>query len=84
MNCYLKPLLIQVGPLDIHRYDLRDTCATLLLGRGVHPKVVQHVLGHASITMTLDTYSHRIPRMCRHAADSIDEALGYSLLLTYC
>src|SRR5918996_4161488 len=37
--------------------DLWHTCATPLLGRGVHPKLVHHHLGHASITMTLDRYS---------------------------
>jgi integrase len=57
-------------------HDLRHTCATLLLGRGVHPKLVQHLLGHASIAMTLDRYSHWIPSMGRHAADGMDEALG--------
>jgi integrase len=56
--------------------DLRHTCATLLLGRGVHPKLVHHHLGHASIPMTLDRYSHWIPIMGRHAADGMDEALG--------
>jgi integrase len=52
------------------------TCATLPLGRGVHPKLVQHLLGYASITMSLDRYSHWIPSMGRHAADGTDEALG--------
>jgi len=56
--------------------DLRHTCATLLLARNVNPKLVQHLLGHASITMTLDRYSHWIPSMGRHAADGMDEALG--------
>jgi integrase len=60
----------------IRWHDLRHTCATLLLGRGVHPKLVQHLLGYASITMTLERYSHWIPSMGRHAADGMDEALG--------
>jgi curved DNA-binding protein CbpA len=51
---------------DIRWHDLRHTCATLLLGRGVHPKLVQHLLGHASITLTLDRYSHGIPSMGKH------------------
>jgi hypothetical protein len=42
----------------------------------VHPKLVHHLLGHASITMTLDRYSRWIPSMGRHAADGVDEALG--------
>ena len=57
-------------------HDLRHTCATLLLGRDVHPKLVHHHLGHASITMTLDSYSPWIPSMGRHAAEGIDEVLS--------
>lgn len=44
-------------------HDLRHTHATLALAAGVHPKVVSERLGHASITITLDTYSHAIPAM---------------------
>ena len=40
-------------------YDLRHTCATLLT-QGVHPRVVLEMLGHANISITLDTYSHVI------------------------
>src|SRR5215212_10030441 len=53
-----KPLLKGTGLPEIRFHDLRHTCATLLLGRGVHPKLVQELLGHANIAMTLDTYSH--------------------------
>ena len=44
--------------------------------RGVHPKFVQYFLGHASITMTLDRYSHWILSMGRHTAESMNLALG--------
>jgi hypothetical protein len=54
---------------------LRHTCATLLLGRNVNSKLVQHLLRRASITMSLDRYSHWIPSMGRHTADGLDEAL---------
>ena len=57
-------------------YDLRHTCATLLLSRNVHPKYVQELLGHASIALTLDTYSHVIPGMDGGTGGAIDEALG--------
>ena len=70
------PLLERAKLRKIRFHDLRHTCATLLLGRGVHPKLVQYLLGHVSITMTLDRYSHWIPSMGRHAADGIKEALG--------
>ena len=76
VNRHFKPLLKRAGLPPIRWHDLRHTCATLLLGRGVHPKLVQHLLGHASITITLDRYSHWIPSMGRHAAEGMDKALG--------
>src|SRR5919107_4304262 len=76
VNRHFKPLLKRAGLPVIRWHDLRHTCATLLLGRSVHPKLVQHLLGHASITMTLDRYSHWIPSMGRHAAEGMDEALA--------
>ena len=54
-------------------HDLRHTCATLLLSRGVNPIVVSEQLGHASIVITLDTYSHVIPSMQREAAKVMDD-----------
>ena len=68
--------IMHAGLPDIRWHDLRHTCATLLLGRGVHPKWVQDLLGHASVSMTLDRYSHWIPSMVRHAAEGMDKALG--------
>src|SRR3990170_601436 len=58
-----KPLLEKAALPKICCPDLRHTCATLLLGRGVHPKLVQELLGHATVAMTLDTYSHYLPSM---------------------
>jgi len=56
-------------------HDLRHTCATLLLSRGVHPKFVQELLGHATIAITLDTYSHAIPIMGDATAKAMEDAL---------
>ena len=56
--------------------DLRHTCATLLLSEGVNVKVVSELLGHASITITLNTYSHILPDMQDSAADAMEGALG--------
>jgi integrase len=53
-------------------HDLRHTHATQLLKAGVHPKVVSERLGHASIGITLDTYSHVMPGMQEEAAEKID------------
>jgi integrase len=63
-------------PLSGRLYDLRHTCATSLLSRNVYPKYVQELLGHASISQTLDTYSHVIEGMDGGLTDAIDEALG--------
>jgi integrase len=71
-----KPLLKWAGLPDIRFHDLRHTCATLLLSKGVHAKFVQELLGHATISITLDTYSHVLPGMGDAAAGAMDEALG--------
>jgi integrase len=55
--------LAEIDPSRYRLYDLRHTCATLLLRANVHPKVVSERLGHSSITITLDIYSHCIPTM---------------------
>jgi len=53
---------------EIRLHDLRHTHATLALRAGIHPKVVSERLGHATIAITLDTYSHAIPAMQEEAA----------------
>jgi integrase len=66
---------VQTGLPDIRFHDLRHTCATLLLTKGVHLKVVSELLGHARITITLDTYFHVIPGLGDAAAGAMDGAL---------
>ena len=56
-------------------HDLRHACATLLLAQGVAPRVVMETLGHSQISLTMNTYSHVVPSMARHAADRMDAAL---------
>jgi len=70
-----KALLNAAGLPNVRFHDLRHTAATLMLEGGLHPKVVQERLGHASITLTLDTYSHVAPSMDRDAADAMDDLL---------
>src|SRR4029453_7624186 len=70
-----NPLLLKAGLPNIRFHDLRHTCATLLLGKGVHAKFVQELLGHATISITLDTYSHVLPGMGGGTAIAMDEAL---------
>jgi integrase len=64
-------LAAQAGLPPIRLHDLRHTFATLALSAGVHPKVVSEILGHANISITLDTYSHAIPAMQEEAATRI-------------
>jgi integrase len=64
------------GLPKIRLHDLRHTHATLALEAGVHPKVVQERLGHATIAITLDIYSHAIPAMQEDAAETIAALLG--------
>lgn len=71
-----KPLLEKASLPDIRFHDLRHTCATTLLKMGQHPKFVQDLLGHANISLTLDTYSHVLPGMGDGLADAMDDALG--------
>jgi integrase len=69
--------LLKRGELPLIRFhDLRHTCATLLFGRGVHPKYVQELLGHATIAITLDTYSHVIASMGDQTAKAMEDALS--------
>jgi len=63
-------------PQTLRFHDLRHTCATLLLRQGINPKFVQELLGHADISLTLNTYSHVLPDMGDAAAGGMDAALG--------
>jgi integrase len=72
-----KPLLERAGlPQSVRFHDLRHTAATLLMSRGVHPKLVQELLGHATIAITLDTYSHVLPGMGDQIAAAMEDALS--------
>jgi integrase len=73
---HFKALLARAGLPNIRFHDLRHTCATLLLSRGVHPKLVQELLGHATIAMTLDRYSHWIPSMGEQTAAAMQAVLS--------
>jgi integrase len=57
-------------------HDLRHSAATILLTMGAHPKVVQELLGHSQISMTMDTYSHVLPSMHRIAMDGWNDLFG--------
>lgn len=71
----LKLLLKKAGLPDIRFHDLRHSVATMLLSMGTHPKVVQELLGHSQISMTMDIYSHVLPTMQREAVSKLDAVL---------
>jgi len=72
---HFKPIRDKANLPKIRMYDLRHTTATLLLSAGENPKVVSERLGHASIVLTLDTYSHVLPTMQKTATDKIEKLM---------
>jgi integrase len=72
---HFKPLLKKAELPNLRLYDLRHTTATLLLSAGENPKVVSERLGHASIVLTLDTYSHVLPTMQAEATNKLEKML---------
>jgi integrase len=72
-----KPLLRRAGlPHSVRFHDLRHSCISLLLSRGIPVKVVSEMAGHADISVTLSVYGHVLPDMQWTAANGMDEALG--------
>jgi integrase len=65
----------EAGLAHLRIHDLRHTAATLMLRAGVNPKVVSERLGHATVSVTLDTYSHVLPDLQREAAAALDAIL---------
>jgi integrase len=70
------PLLKRAGLPAMRFHDLRHTAATLLLGRGIHPKIVSEMLGHTQTSITLDLYSHVTPTMQREATEAMEAIVG--------
>ncbi|HEX2469205.1 MAG TPA: site-specific integrase [Candidatus Limnocylindrales bacterium] len=71
-----RRIVTKAGLPGLRIHDLRHGHATLMLGQGVHPKVVSERLGHASINITLDTYSHVLPGLQAAAAEALDTILA--------
>lgn len=72
---YFRPILTEAKLPRIRLYDLRHTCATLLLIAEENPKVVSERLGHSTIVLTLDTYSHVLPTMQQNATSKLEKML---------
>ncbi|CAA9321932.1 MAG: Integrase [uncultured Chloroflexia bacterium] len=71
-----RPLLERAGLPRVRVHDLRHSFATLFLSNGTHPKIVQEMLGHSNISMTMDTYSHVLPNMQGEAVRAMDPFFG--------
>jgi integrase len=71
-------LTVHAGVKRIRLHDARHTHASLMLKQGIHPKIVQERLGHASIQITLDTYSHVAPGLQEAAANRFDDIIRVS------
>ena len=72
---YWIKLTRRLGLEGIRLHDARHTHATLMMKQGVNPKVVQERLGHSSVAVTIDTYSHVVPGLQEAAARRFDEGL---------
>ncbi len=70
-----KTYLKCAGLPDIRFHDLRRSCASLLVAQGVHPRVVMEILGHSTITLTMNTYAHVLPEAQRQAANVMENLL---------
>lgn len=76
LSIAFRSLVARAGVAAVTFHDLRHSHATLLLQANVHPKIVSERLGHSTIGLTMDTYSHVIPGMQEDAARKIDAAFG--------
>ena len=71
-----KKCLLSAGLPDIRVHDLRHSHASLLLASGVNPKLVQERLGHASVSLTLNLYSHTIPSLGYQVSEKLDQIMA--------
>jgi integrase len=60
---------------NLRFHDLRHSCATLLVAQGTHPREVMEILGHSTITLTMNTYAHVMPQAKRTALDALSGTL---------
>ncbi len=76
IRCFRRTLK-KAGITHRRFYDLRHTCASLLLAHGVHPRVVMEILGHSQISVTMNTYSHVVPELGHDAAKRMDDLMKW-------
>jgi integrase len=71
LSYFFNNMVQEAGVRHIRFHDLRHTHATHALQAGIHPKIVSERLGHSSVSVTLDIYSHVLPSMQREAAEAV-------------
>jgi integrase len=76
VHTIFKILLNKAGLPDMHFHGLRHSAATILLSMRVPPHVVQEILGHSDIRITLGIYGHVLPGMQQEAMDTMDDLFG--------
>jgi integrase len=76
MDKLFKKLLREAGIPSIHFHDLRHSAATILISMGVNPKIIQEILGHSDISITLGIYGHLFPNMQNEVAEKWDTEFG--------
>jgi integrase len=73
LNDHFKACLALASlPKTTRFHDLRHTCATLMIQRNIHPRIVMDILGHSQIATTMNTYAHVLPKAQREAVDALD------------
>lgn len=75
MHRNYRKVIESSGLSYIRFHDLRDTHATLMWQQGVHPKVVSERLGHSTIGITMDTYTHVLPNTQKEAAQQFEQLI---------
>ena len=79
-HSFLK--IVRTAVLKVRFHDLRHSCASLMLRQSVHPKIVSEMLGHSSIAITPNIYSHVTPGLQEAAARSLDSVLPAGIMAT--
>lgn len=76
VNRHFERIRDEAGLSWVRLHDLRHACATFLLAQGVEPRTVMEILGHSTIRLTMDTYSHVLPDRLQAAAEAMNQTLG--------
>ncbi len=76
VNRHFERLRDEAGLSWVRLHDLRHACATFLLAQGVEPRTVMEILGHSTIRLTMDSYSHVLPDRLQAAAEAMNQTLA--------